>query len=454
MLKILVAEDEKLVRKGIIGLIDWKKYDSEVVGEASNGQSALEFLACHHVDILMTDLTMPGVCGIEYLEQVRAAFPNIYIIVLTMHREFEIIQKALRLDIVDYMTKDQIEKDEFEESLVNILKKIKKEKIEAGRNKHQRLFCIWDEGIVVTSLEGEDLEELLGEDKYVIEEGKFLAQESYLIPFSKETVTYIERLSKKIYGIKLQSIRGVEYRRIKKQIDKFKQIGLFYLYRPERKVYEIEEEKFQKNKHKDWERVLKQFESNEWIIDDAHYKQSLIDLENLQLSGEELTVFVYQLYIGWTKYTGYEMNRYFESISMVRWWYEWQVWFEENRKMIKKQLYSHSNEILNDLDMHKAIKYIESHYQENILLEDILKEVGMSKSHFSRVFKEITGCTFIHYLNAYRIEKAKNLLRETSYTHFKIAEYVGFTSERYFRKVFIEKVGMKPTEFRKRLKKT
>lgn len=51
MLKILVAEDEKLIRKGIIGLIDWNQYDSKIIGEVGTSKAVLEFLMCHEVDI-------------------------------------------------------------------------------------------------------------------------------------------------------------------------------------------------------------------------------------------------------------------------------------------------------------------------------------------------------------------------------------------------------------------
>jgi len=450
MLKILVAEDEKLIRKGIIGLIDWNQYDSKIIGEVGTSKAVLEFLMCHEVDILLTDLTMPGVCGIEYLEQLKANFPNLYIIVLTMHREFDMIQKALRLDIADYMTKDQIENEDFEENLVRILYKIKVEKIE--KKKMKEVFCSWNRGIVLISLKEEELEDLLGEDKFFIETGLYLDQKSYLIPFSEEAISYIKNSKKEIYGVLVKDLQRKAYKRIRKEMEYFRQTKLFYLYEPHIRIYELGEEKEERTDDIEWEKIFKQFYRSEWITDSKFYHQSLIELANLQLSQEELTVFAYQLYIEWAKYTGSDTIRYFDSISKIHWWYEWKEWFKKNREILQSQFCDGSNEMLSNSMIQKVLQYVEQHYREEISLEHILKEVGMSKSHFSKVFKNATGDTFVQYLNQYRIEKAKVLLKETNYTHCMVAEYVGFTSERYFRKVFIEKVGMKPTEYRRRYK--
>ena len=120
MIRVFVVDDEKLVRRGIIGLIDWEKYGMEVVGDSGNSQETLEFLKREEVDLLFSDLEMPGLSGVPFLQEVKKVRPEIQIVVLTMHQEFELIQQSLRVGILDYITKAQIEGenvDAFMESI-------------------------------------------------------------------------------------------------------------------------------------------------------------------------------------------------------------------------------------------------------------------------------------------------------------------------------------------------
>ena len=107
MIRVFVVDDEKLVRRGILGLIDWEKYGMEVVGDSGSGEETLEFLRKREVDLLFSDLEMPGLSGIPFLQEARLIRPEIQIVVLTMHQEFELIQQALRIGILDYITKAQ-----------------------------------------------------------------------------------------------------------------------------------------------------------------------------------------------------------------------------------------------------------------------------------------------------------------------------------------------------------
>lgn len=105
MIRVFVVDDEKLVRRGIIGLIDWEKYGMEVVGDSGNSQETLEFLKREEVDLLFSDLEMPGLSGVPFLQEVKKVRPEIQIVVLTMHQEFELIQQSLRVGILDYITR-------------------------------------------------------------------------------------------------------------------------------------------------------------------------------------------------------------------------------------------------------------------------------------------------------------------------------------------------------------
>nr|WP_325050438.1 response regulator [Cohnella endophytica] len=120
-----MVDDDRLVRKGIISAMPWRDFDMEVVGEAANGTKALEFLESHEVDLLLTDLAMPVMTGIELMREVRERYPHIHIVILTMHQDFEYIQEALRLGAIDYIAKVQLEQEKFDKVLERIASRIR-----------------------------------------------------------------------------------------------------------------------------------------------------------------------------------------------------------------------------------------------------------------------------------------------------------------------------------------
>jgi len=120
MIKVLIVDDDQLVRKGLMLAMPWDRFEMKVVGEAGNGEKALEFLSENHVDLLITDLAMPVMSGIELIRIARKQYPDLPIAVLTLHQDFEYIQEALRLGAIDYIAKVQLEKERFEEVLGRI----------------------------------------------------------------------------------------------------------------------------------------------------------------------------------------------------------------------------------------------------------------------------------------------------------------------------------------------
>lgn len=133
MMKVLVVDDDHLVRKGFISMMPWKDYNLEVVGEASNGRKALEFLEHHQVHLLITDLAMPVMSGIDLMRSVKERYRHIAMVVLTFHQDFEFIQEALRLGALDYITKVELEHEHMGEVLKRIVNKMKEQTPEADR---------------------------------------------------------------------------------------------------------------------------------------------------------------------------------------------------------------------------------------------------------------------------------------------------------------------------------
>ena len=105
MLKVLVVEDEEMIRRGIVLAVDWAALDCVVVGEASNGEEALDAAERYDPTLIITDLKMPKMDGLEMLRRLRERGCGAYVIILTAYDSFEYAQSALRLGAVDFLLK-------------------------------------------------------------------------------------------------------------------------------------------------------------------------------------------------------------------------------------------------------------------------------------------------------------------------------------------------------------
>ncbi len=114
MYKLILVDDEEEVRKGIIEKIKWEQYGFDLVGEAENGREALEMAEKFTPDVIVTDIKMPFMDGLQLSQELRKRFPTIKIIILTGFDKFEYAQKAVNLNVVEYALKPVSSKDFIE----------------------------------------------------------------------------------------------------------------------------------------------------------------------------------------------------------------------------------------------------------------------------------------------------------------------------------------------------
>lgn len=105
MMKMLVVEDEKILREGICKVGNWEEYDIQIVGAAENGQAALQQIQREKPDIILTDVVMPVMDGIELTRTVYEQYSDIRVILLSGHEEFEYVKKAMEYHACDYLLK-------------------------------------------------------------------------------------------------------------------------------------------------------------------------------------------------------------------------------------------------------------------------------------------------------------------------------------------------------------
>jgi DNA-binding NarL/FixJ family response regulator len=105
IVKIFLVDDHQVIRDGLRLLLEQNEH-YHVVGEASSGREALEKIGLAKPDVVFLDLTMPGISGVETAKELRSEFPEVRVIILSMHNELEYITQCLEYDVMGYVVKN------------------------------------------------------------------------------------------------------------------------------------------------------------------------------------------------------------------------------------------------------------------------------------------------------------------------------------------------------------
>ena len=139
MLKLIIADDEKWVRTAIKSIIPFEELDLVLSSEAANGIEALELCRRHEPDILLTDIMMPGLNGLELISEIKNILPNIKIAVISGYNDFEYAKTAMKYGIKDYLLKpvDENELVQVLESIINDLREAERQNREKETRQEQ-----------------------------------------------------------------------------------------------------------------------------------------------------------------------------------------------------------------------------------------------------------------------------------------------------------------------------
>lgn len=135
MYKLLIADDEARIRKGLRNALDWNELNIEVVGEAGDGEIALEQTEKLNPNLIFLDICMPFLNGLEFIKKLNEINKNCIIIIITGHDEFEYMHEALKLKVFDYLLKP-VQKNKLRDIVNKAIQEISK-------NEEEKVYLDW-----------------------------------------------------------------------------------------------------------------------------------------------------------------------------------------------------------------------------------------------------------------------------------------------------------------------
>lgn len=423
MLTVLVVDDEYLVRKGIRETIAWESYGFEISGEAGNGKEALQLAAAHPPDIIITDIRMPFMDGLEFMAKLREAGLDSRIIVLSGYGEFDYARAAMNNGAVAYLLKP-IEN----EQLIETVRKVGATIIE-DRNTVQYYHRLQNE---LPAIKKQFLLDLIG-----------------------GAITAGDEIRAKLALLELPlSVAGTNLAAIIK-IDDYKLIAQQL---PPQALDHLREEIFYQIKEllaADDQRRGLIFEKNpgEWVFigqtDGGGDPLTALRENCRKLAAQfksaaepSLPNITFSIGIGNPRPAITEISASYNEAAMAA-----------AHKFLPG---SNSVAVFADdgvaarAEIKKAIAYIRANYAQNITAETAAKELFISPSYLMHLFKAELGKTFNDSLIDCRIEMAKELLRDPQCRIYEVCQKVGYNDTKYFSQLFKKITGMSPKDYVKK----
>lgn len=144
MYKVLLVDDEYMILQGLTMIIDWQALGFEVVQTARSGKEALAYLTQYPVDVMISDVTMPGMTGLDLIEAAKTYHPQLQTLILSGYQEFSYVQKAMELETKGYLLKP-VDKAELQAKMKQFKDWLDAQQAESIRQEayHDSLLTLW-----------------------------------------------------------------------------------------------------------------------------------------------------------------------------------------------------------------------------------------------------------------------------------------------------------------------
>lgn len=537
-IKVFLVEDEMVIRRGIKNSIDWEKEGYIFCGEASDGELAYPMIIKEKPDILITDIRMPFMDGLELCKLVKKELPNIKILILSGYDEFDYAKEAIRLGVTEYLLKP-ISSGKLLEALNGVSESIRREKedkdlvrkyMEEMRENTEHEKQKFFEQMIAGNLSMADALETgkkyemnlsagmynlllfrftLGEENR--KSGELLGEAEYAIKKLTERLEYVFEFQRDVEGWAFLLMADNEEQmseRVKELSKDLEEIMKNYstiayfggIGQPVARLRELEES------FREAERALAArftMELNRIIsVDDIRMAQNVDTLDDIEITSfgeiektrtmlekflnngveDEIDEFV-DVYINELPEENLKSVLMRQYIIMDA--YIVMMSFCEKIEGIEGEMQAQSEELKNSMKTIQTLEEIKNYIRmllkkiigvrdtisgrrysdiieiakdqirktymsDEISLNTIAAEVGMSPSYFSSIFSKEMGKTFVEYLTEIRMDRAKELLMCSSMKTSEIGYEVGYKDPHYFSYIFKKTQNCTPKEFRAR----
>ncbi|OCT11275.1 DNA-binding response regulator [Paenibacillus pectinilyticus] len=532
MHKVMLVDDDYPVLELLSEVIPWEDLGLELMGTYENGLNAWEHIQEAMPDILITDIGMPKMNGLELITRVKARKANVRIAILSCHSEFQFAQQAMRLNVQDYLVKDTFEPKDLEKLFLQFKQSIQDE--EQTNWQHSKLshladetkalrkeqwmknfiqqplinpqewqsearaYGVFTEGYMCMTAIGFMVDYKLAKKRFSSDQTLRFAINNVMEEVLKSQdmkgmhVGYGAKESLFLFAFKpgiqlnmydvtaacLKSIQATLYQVLKLQMTfligeccisptqlKF---NLNELLQNETQRFYLQEGSIVKMKRVD--------HAQQDIF--AFYDQASSELREVLIGKQPEAVseavdrwitlihgqkFAPETVKDWMLKLLLDQKLKWQSLQFIRPSYSTDTLHREIIDLdtlfeMKRWLSGHLQTIVSltgnrlttgmRAEITKACQYVSMHLDRRISLEEVAEYCYLNASYFSRFFKKEVGESFIEYVTRMKMERAKELLTQTTHSCSKICELLGYDNQSYFIKTFKTYAGVTPVEYR------
>lgn len=412
-MKVFLVDDEIVVREGIRESFPWDDSPYTLVGEAPDGEMAIPMIRDTNPDIVITDIKMPFMDGIELCNILRSQMPWVSIIVLSGYDEFEYARKCIQLGVKEYLLKP-INAEDLRQALDRVSDHIHEER--KSREHAESLRARMETG-----------------NRFVKEKliGSLYSEES----MEEDAANALEEL--RTMGCPINAPYYVVIDSAFEPVNQGQEIASDLADRSFGRVHA--------SPSRTGTRLLVLGDTQE-DAEERVYSTATALLQELERAGCS------GIWTGIGDIVGtprqilksFKTARHIRHLLVER--DDEKIRILGTREMGDSASDKKSSAVINDAKLFMTQHFTDS----NLMLQDVARAVGMSNSRFSTVFSQQNGQTFTEYLISLRLNKAKELLRTTDHRSSQIAFDVGYNDAHYFSYIFKKNMKMTPSEYRLR----
>lgn len=506
---VVIVDDKALIRQALTETIDWESLNGTVLGTAENGKAALALVRKFHPELVISDIKMPGMDGLEMTEYIKKESPGTQIIIITGYQEFEYAQRALALGVNDLVLKP-VRNEDMEKKIKKAFcafeeRKEIQEAVKSAREarKERMLYNImvgnedsaqpYDFGkqsynlLLVRARTGDGeqakktytriVREFIKQEKHkdwktyswIMQQGQVVLLSDELGKSAREWKLNIKQ---EIFSINA-ALNDVEccfaVSKICNDISKLPEclkdvtniMEQRYFFSDEKILY-TEQDTVTDIEVTELQTKLEALKNDLELLPEIELKKRLNNILNeilKETGGDEFRIkcIISEFCMGIERnikdeWSTKDINAILDRIGALSGKQECACFLEQFIKEMR-QFCENRDKTKNPV-VRDAIGYMKEHYAENFSQMELAQKLNVNASYLSRLLKKETGHNFMEILTERRINKAKELLGRSDTRVIEVCQQVGYNDYTYFYQVFKKTVGMSPSEYKKSVKKT